>query len=69
MRTTRVLYADIVEGRESLQSLYDRLRDHIEEGNLAPWGLSRRPFQPHMTLFKVCKFVRRRGIIQGLASE
>ena len=63
-RTTRVLYANIVEGRECLQSLFDRLRGRIEEGNLAPWGLSRRPFQPHMTLFKVCKFVRRRDVIR-----
>ena len=52
-RTTRVLYANIAEGKERLQSLFDKLKDRIEEGNVAPWGLSRRPFSPHMTLFKV----------------
>ena len=53
LTTTRVLYADIAEGRESLQSLFDKLKDRIEKGNVAPWGLSSRPFKPHMTLFKV----------------
>ena len=51
--TTRVLYANVAEGRENLQSLFAKLKDRIEEGNVAPWGLSQRPFTPHMTLFKV----------------
>ena len=48
-----MLYANVAEDRENLQSLYAKLKDRIEEGNVAPWGLSHRPFTPHMTLFKV----------------
>ena len=41
----RVLYANVAEGREKLQSLFDKLKVRIVEEKVAPWGLPHRAYR------------------------